>query len=161
MGNQVGVIGGGNLGEQLRSAIASTVAGTVPSAGQTFAPASVSATFNTGGIKRLGANSALAILNCGAVTGAGAFTVKVQHSNDDGVTDTYTDYAFASGWGAVATAAGAVGGANANQDTILATDLRGAKLWFRYVWTLASGTSAIVAQSTILGAFDTLPASGN
>lgn len=158
MGNQVGVIGGGNLGEQLRAAIASTSAQVVPAVGQTFAPASVSASFNTGGIKRLGANSALAILNCGAVTASGLFAVKVQHSNDDGATDAYADYTFASGWGAVTAA---VGGANANQDTVLATDLRGAKLWVRYVWTLSSGTSAIIAQSTILGAFDTLPASAN
>jgi hypothetical protein len=161
MGNLAGVAGGGSLPEQIGFFGASTVAGTVPAAGTPlFAPVSVSATFQTGGIRHLGCNVAMANIQCGAVTGSGLFTVKVQHSNDDGVTDTYTDLASSTqgdiSGSAVATGTGAIG-ASANTDTGLTTDLRQAKLWIRYYVTKNSGTSAILAGSLILGSSDALP----
>lgn len=165
MGNLTGVAGGGSLPEQIQFAGGSTVAGTVPddTAAPVLSPVSKTATFNTGGIYRRGANVAMARLQNGAVTGAAIWTVKVQHSDDDGVADAYAD-ATAGSQGvipgaAVATAAGAV--ATANTDYNLVTDLRLLKKWIRYTWTLVSGTSSIVAQAVTLGAFDVLPATDN
>ena len=134
----------------------------IPPAGTpVLAPQTVtSAGVNTGGIYTKGANAIYANFQVGTVTGSGAFTATLQHSNDDGVTDPYTALTVA-GWGANATAAGALGGANANTDTPLASDLRGSKLWVRYAITNTAGTSAVIGATAFLGAYDTLPASGN
>ena len=162
MSNLTGAIGGGSLPEQIQFTGASTVAGTAPARTTVpvLSPAAQTVTFNTGGIQRKGANVAMARFMVGVLNAAGNYTVKVQHSNDDGVTDAYADLPAATqGAGmAVATAAGAVG-ALANTDVNLNTDLRGAKLWIRYVYTLISGTGATLAQAVVLGGYQTLPAS--
>ena len=160
MGNLTGVAGGGSFKEQIKQAGASTTTNTEPATGTpVLYPAAVTATFNTGGIDRQGANVAAAWLQVGALNSAGCYTVKVQHSNDDGATDAYADLAASTqgptGY-AVATGAGAVG-ATANTDYYLHTDLRQAKKWIRYTWTLSSGTGATVAQAVALAAYDTLP----
>lgn len=163
MGNLTGAAGGGSLPEQIQFAGASTAAGTKPAYASTpvLSPASQNASFSTGGIQRKGANVAMLRAMVGAVTAAGLFSVKVQHSNDDGVTDAYADLA-SNTQGQVLGAAVTVSlGAVANTDTNLFTDLRGAKLWIRYTFTLVSGTSAILAAAALLGAYDVLPATDN
>ena len=162
MGSATGVVGYGSLPEQIQFVGASSVAGTKPTTlgVPTFPPAVQSASFNTGGIQRKGANVAMARFMVGVLNAAGNYTVKVQHSNDDGVTDAYTNYTVA-GWGANATAAGGVGGTASNTDTPLASDLRSAKQWVRYAVANTAGTSAIIGITAFLGAYDTLPASGN
>ena len=173
MGSATGVVGYGSLPEQIQFVGASSVAGTKPTTlgVPTLSPAVQSSSFNTGGIQRKGANVAMANIQAGAIVASGVFAVKVQHSNDDGVTDPYTDLAASAqgninwtdiaGTAHAASVTASVGGAAANTDTQLVTDLRGAKLWVRYVYTLSSGTSVLLGASTLLGAYDTLPASGN
>ena len=56
-------------------------------------------------------------------------------------------------------AASVIPAGDANTDTLLVTDLRGAKLWIRYVYTLISGTGATLAQAVVLGGYQTMPAS--
>ena len=159
MGNLTGAAGGGSFLEQVKIAGASTVAGTEPAAGTpVLSPTSESGSFNTGGIDRQGANVILANFQVGAVTASGLFSVLVQHSNDDGVTDSYTSLASTTqNITSAAVSIAALGGANANVDTSLFTDLRGAKKWIRYAFTLTSGTSAYLGITAFLSAYDTLP----
>ncbi len=164
MSSATGVIGGGSLREQIKPANASGVAGTVPAVTvPLLIPAAVTATFSTGGIQRKGANAIQAQALVGAISSSGLYNVKVEHSNDDGVTDAYTDLAASTQnvTGCAVTTGNTVGGAATNTLTVLNTDLRDAKLWVRYTWTLISGTGATVAMTATLGAYDTLPASGN
>lgn len=166
MGNLTGVAGGGSLPEQIQFAGASTVAGTKPTyaTAPLLSPASQTATFNTGGVQRKGSNVAMLRIMVGAIVASGLFSVKVQHSNDDGVADAYADLAAGSQGvipGAAVTTGSTIGGANSLTDTNLVTDLRQAKLWIRYTFTLISGTSAVLAAALLLGAYDVLPPTDN
>ncbi len=156
MGSQVGVIGSGNLSEQIKIAVKSgSTTAVVP-------PAVQNGTVTSEAINTLGANVAYAQFNVGAVVAAGNYTVKVQYSAD-GSTG-WTDLPSSTqGIGAVATAAGAVG-ATQNTDVQLMTDLRAlpaSAQYIRYIGTLVSGTSVLWGLSVILGAFSVLPASDN
>ncbi len=152
MGNNAGVVGGGNLGEQLKVATANGLTTNI------IAPAVQSAaTVTSGVIRRKGANAVTAVFNVGAIGSAGKYGVKVQDSAD-GVT--FADLAAGTqGFGAVATAADAL--ATANTDVVLTTDLRGAREYIQYVATLASGTSVLFGAVAVLGAYDVLPGSSN
>jgi hypothetical protein len=165
MGNLTGVAGGGSFPEQIKNAGASTVAGTEPAAGTpVLSPASQNASFNTGGILRLGANAAIARVMNGAIVAGATWTLTCQHSNDDGVTDPYTAFpAGSQGFvktdeGYVASPASAAGAISAaNTDYFQSVDLRQAKKWIRWAFTLAAGTSSTLAMDVKLGAYDTLP----
>jgi len=151
MGNNAGVVGGGNLGEQLKVATGNGVTTNV------VPPAVQTGTVTSAVIDRKGANAVTAIINVGAIGSAGKYTVKVQDSAD-GVT--FADLATSTqGFGAVATAASAV--ATANTDVVLTTDLRGARRYIQYVGTLISGTSVLFGIAAVLGAYDVLPGSDN
>lgn len=160
MGNATGVIGGGSLKEQIKWGGASAVANTEPASGTPYLiPQAYTAAPTPTGLYRFGANVAMANVSVGAVNTVGLYAVKVQHSDDDAATDAYTDLAAGTQNITGAAVSMNVAGANANTDNYLFTDLRGAKKWIKYVYTLSSGTGATMSQSVILGAYDTLPAS--
>jgi hypothetical protein len=158
MGNLTGVAGGGSFKEQIKWAGGSTVAGTEPA---TTVPYLVPLAYTTaptpGGIYRQGANVAYANLSVGAISSSGLYAVKVQHSNDDGVTDAYVDLASSTQLITGAAVSMNVGGAASSTDNYLFTDLRQARLWIRYFFTLTSGTGATMSQVVTLAAYDTLP----
>jgi hypothetical protein len=156
MGSQVGVIGGGNLGEQLRIAKKDGAAVAVlPPAVQS------AATVTSEIIDTLGFNVALANINVGAIGSAGKYTTKVQVS-DDKVDGNFVDLAALDAtpaFGRTATGASEVG--TANTDVQLLTDLRSGKRYMRYVSTLISGTSVLFGITVVLGAAEVLPADAN
>ncbi len=158
MGNLTGAAGGGSLKEQLKWAGASASAGVeAPTTTPYLIPQAYTTAPTPTGIYRQGANVAMANVSVGAVSSSGLYAVKVQHSNDDGVTDSYTDLASSTQNITGAAVSMNVGGAASSTDNYLMTDLRGAKKWIKYVYTLTSGTGATMSQSVILGAYDTLP----
>jgi hypothetical protein len=160
MGSQVGVIGYGNLGEQLQIASDATPGGASNGAA-IIAPAVQNGTFQSNVVNRLGFNSMLVNFNVGAIAGAGNFTCKLQHSATG--TGSWVDAATTvptPTWGANATAAGAVG-ATANTDVLLQCDLKGLNQYVRLYCTLVSGTSVLFGATPILGASDYLPGSAN
>lgn len=153
---KTGVVGEGNLGEQI---VFAKKAGTVGSTNLAVSPPAVkSASFASEAVDRRGFNSAVWLMNVGAIGAAGNFTSKLQESDtttDGDFTDVPTP-ATQGGWGAVATSAGAVG--TANTDVVLKTDLRQCKRYVRIYNTLVSGTSVLFGIGCILGAADSLPA---
>ncbi len=154
MGSQVGVIGAGNLGEQVLFA---QKAGALTSL---VTPVAKSASFASEAIDRTGFNSLLGLFNVGAVVAAGNFTAKLQES--DTTTDgDFTDVSASTqaGWGAVATTAGAI--ATSGTDVVLKSDLRACKKYVRWYFTLVSGTSVVFGAAGLLGAADFLPATKN
>ena len=155
MGNQVGVIGGGHLGEQVL-VVADSVTATLGAA--IIAPAVQTGAVTSGVIHRKGANMLLTNFNVGAIGSAGLFTGKIQHSAD-GATGWADLAASTQGFTAakVTTATGAIG-ATANTDVQLLTDLRSAYEYVRIYCTLNSGTSVLFGATAVLGGFDTLPA---
>ncbi len=154
MGNITGNIDGGNLGEQLKIAVkATSTTAIVP-------PAVQNGTVTSDAFDRLGFNSAIIQANVGAIVAVGNYTLKLQDSDDNGAADAFADVSSTkAGWGAVATAAGAVG--TANTDVQLKADLRQMKRYVRVIGTLVSGTSVLFGVSVILGAGDVQPASAN
>ena len=158
MGNLTGAAGGGSLKEQLKWAGASASAGVEAASGVPYLiPQAYTTAPTPTGIYRQGANVAMANVSVGAVSSSGLYAVKVQHSNDDGVADAYADLAAGTQNITGAAVSMNIGGANSNTDNYLFTDLRQAKLWIKYVYTLTSGTGATFSQSVILGAYGTLP----
>lgn len=154
MGSQTGVIGGGNLGEQL---------GTSTTLARLNVIEKKTASFNVAGINRTGYNAAIFYLASGAADTGGTFSAKVQHApltaagavpaDGDG---SWADLAAADvAWGSVATAAGALSGDNA---VVLKVDLRNADAAIRLAFTKDAGTGLVLATSAVLGAADTLPA---
>ena len=154
MGSQTGVVGGGNLGEQLLVSTTLARLNTIESKTDSF---------NTTGINRTGYNAAIFMLASGAADTGGTFSAKVQHapltaagavpSDGDG---SWADLTTADvAWGSVATAAGALSGNNA---TTLKVDLRNADAAIRLAYTKDAGTGLVLATSAVLGAADTLPA---
>lgn len=104
------------------------------------------------------AGSAVLVAHVGAPTGApSSFTydLKLQHSNDNGVTDAWSDYAPPGG------ASGAIAQQSAAGLTELDVDLGGAKRYMRTVETIAitGGSSPTVPASAalILGGAHDLP----
>lgn len=162
MGSQVGVVGQGNLGEQIKIAVKSgSTTAIVP-------PAVQNGTVTSDAINTLGANVAIAQVNVGAIVAAGNYTLKVQYSADGstGWTDLPASTQAPGGSGAsafaVATTAGLIG--TANTDVQLMTDLRAlpaSAQYIRYVGTLVSGTSVLWGLSVILGAYSVLPVGDN
>ncbi len=158
MGNNAGVVGGGNLGDQLRLAVEYTSSTGAP----LVVPGVKSGSFKSAVFKGLGANAVLANFNVGAIVAAGLFTAKVQQSADgsDPTGSTGWSDVAAGGFGSPTTATGAIG-ASAN-DVQLLTDLRVATgQFFRYQFTLESGTSVVIGASATLGAFDVLPSTAD
>lgn len=142
--NNPGVVGGGNLGEQLKATAALARLNTIEAKAASFFGTSFS---------RKGFNSALFAISSGAATAAGAFSAKLQHSVDDSV---WVDVVAANvGWGTFATAASAL---TANSAAVLKCDLRNLNEFVRLAFTKDAGTDLVLAHGVTLGAAESLPA---
>lgn len=107
---------------------------------QSIAPADISANTNGAGIDLLGFDSVAFIVNTGAITSAGAFTLKLQESDtDSGYTDVDPDHYQASVSG------------NLAANSTVKVGYRGFKRWVRPVLTKGSGTSIIAGVTAIKG----------
>jgi hypothetical protein len=142
--NNPGVVGGGNLGEQLKATAALARLNTIEVK---------AASFNGTGVDRQGYNSGVFAISSGAATAAGAFSAKLQHSTDNAV---FVDVAAGNiGWGDFATAASAL---LANSAAVLKCDFRNLNRYVRLAFTKDAGTDLILAHGVTLGAAESLPA---
>jgi hypothetical protein len=134
-----GVIGGGNLGEQVTERLVS-------------APVARTASYDTGLIDRRTFNAAIVHLSLGAVSGTTpTYDAKVQHGDEAGGGDQADLSAALTQFGGVAFAQKVT--ADAGTLSRLVVDLRGAKRYFRIRVTIAGTTPSFLAGlASVLGA---------
>lgn len=105
-------------------------------------PATINATNTSAAIDLQGFNSALVVINTGAIVGAGNFTPKLTECDTSG--GTYTDVAAADLNGAFPAVLAA--------STIYKVGYRGNKRFIKTVLTLNSGTSIVAGAIIAKGA---------
>ena len=105
---------------------------------QSVAPADIAANTNGSGIDLLGFDSVAFVVTTGAITGSGAFTLKLQESDTD---SGYTDVAAAHYQAPVS--------GNLGANTAAKVGYRGFKRWVRPVLTKGSGTSIFASVIAI------------
>lgn len=113
---------------------------------QSVAPAVQTATATGTAVDLLGFNSAMIVINCGAIAGSGNFTPKLQESDDN---STFTDVAAGDLHGSFVSALAAA--------TVYKVGYRGVKRYIRPVLTLNSGTSIAAGVTVIKGAAASKP----
>ncbi|MXN48801.1 hypothetical protein GR138_26740 [Shinella kummerowiae] len=107
---------------------------------QSIAPADIAANTNGSGVDLLGFDSVAFVVATGAITGSGAFTLKLQESDtDSGYTDVDADHYQAPVSG------------NLGAGTTAKVGYRGFKRWVRPVLTKGSGTSIFASVIAIKG----------
>lgn len=107
---------------------------------QSIAPADIAANTNGAGVDLLGFDSVAFVATTGAITGAGAFTIKLQESDTD---SGYTDVAAAHYQAPVA--------GNLLATATAKVGYRGFKRWVRPVLTKGGGTSIFASVIAIKG----------
>ncbi|MDI4663685.1 hypothetical protein K9U40_04975 [Xanthobacter autotrophicus] len=107
-----------------------------------ISPAVLAATVTGAALDLRGFNSAVLVVNTGAIVGAGAFTVKLQESDTD-VPGDFTDVAAADLHGAYPTSLAA--------DSVVKVGYRGFKRYLRAVITKNSGTSIAAGAVLVKG----------
>lgn len=105
---------------------------------QSIAPAVQTATVNGASVDLLGFNSAMLVINTGAIAGSGNFTPKLQESDDNSA---WSDVVAADLHGAFVTPLAAA--------SVYKVGYKGFKRYIRPVLTLNSGTS-IAASATVV-----------
>ncbi|ALK09498.1 hypothetical protein [Blastochloris viridis] len=109
---------------------------------QALAPAVVSASGDGSAVALKGFDSALVVINAGAIVGAGAFSAKLQES-DTTTSGDFTDVAAADQIGTLPTVLA--------ENTAYRVGYRGSKKHIRVSVTKASGTSIALSAVAILG----------
>ncbi|WP_275788588.1 hypothetical protein [Pararhizobium gei] len=107
---------------------------------QAVAPADIAANTNGAGIDLLSFDSVAFVIATGAITGAGAFTVKLQESDTDSA---YADVAAAHYQAPIA--------GNLAASSTAKVGYRGFKRWVRLVLTKGGGTSIFASVIAIKG----------
>jgi len=107
-----------------------------------ISPAVLAATVTGAALDLRGFNSAVLVVNTGAIVGAGAFTVKLQESDTD-VAGDFADVAAADLHGAYPASLAA--------DSVVKVGYRGFKRYLRAVITKNSGTSIAAGAVLVKG----------
>lgn len=105
-------------------------------------PAAIAATANGSAIDLQGFNSAEVLISTGAITSAGDFTVKLQHS-DTTTSGDFTDTAASDRLGSFPESLAA--------DTVYRVGYKGGKRYVRHVITKNGGTSIIAGILVLKG----------
>lgn len=103
-----------------------------------------SAALTTNGVDLVGFDAAMAIVNVGAIVGAGIFNVKMQES-DTNLAASWTDVAAADMDSDIATSATLVTG------TVYRLGYLGTKRYINVVFTYVSGTSVALSSTIVKG----------